>query len=104
MLEECLFWDGRSSPSLILLLSVSVLFSLVTVSHISQPLPASEYHSYVFPGAEWGRESCKGALIHTVPFDHPSHVPALLDVLRHQAAINVLLASCFSNHNQLIGY
>ncbi|XP_048030588.1 mediator of RNA polymerase II transcription subunit 1 isoform X2 [Megalobrama amblycephala] len=66
------------------------------------PLPASEYHSYVFPGAEWGRESCKGALIHTVPFDHPGHVPALLDVLRHQAAINVLLASCFSNHNQLI--
>ncbi|XP_051737352.1 mediator of RNA polymerase II transcription subunit 1 [Ctenopharyngodon idella] len=66
------------------------------------PLPASEYHSYVFPGAEWGRESWKGALIHTVPFDHPGHVPALLDVLRHQAAINVLLASCFSNHNQLI--
>ncbi|XP_050953659.1 mediator of RNA polymerase II transcription subunit 1 isoform X2 [Labeo rohita] len=66
------------------------------------PLPASEYHSYVFPGAEWGRESWKGALIHTVPFTHPGHVPALLDILRHQSAINVLLASCFSNHNHHI--
>uniref|UniRef100_A0A8C1JBX1 Mediator of RNA polymerase II transcription subunit 1 n=1 Tax=Cyprinus carpio TaxID=7962 RepID=A0A8C1JBX1_CYPCA len=66
------------------------------------PLPASEYHSYVFPGAVWGRESWKGALVHTVPFTHPGHVPALLDLLRHQSAINVLLASCFSGHNQLI--
>ncbi|XP_016401752.1 mediator of RNA polymerase II transcription subunit 1-like [Sinocyclocheilus rhinocerous] len=66
------------------------------------PLPASEYHSYVFPGAVWGRESWKGALIHTVPFTHPGHVPALLDLLRHQSAINLLLASCFSNHSQLI--
>ncbi|KAF4096122.1 mediator of RNA polymerase II transcription subunit 1-like [Onychostoma macrolepis] len=66
------------------------------------PLPASEYHSYVFPGAEWGRESWKGALIHTVPFTHPGHVPALLDLLRHQSAINVLLASCFSDHSHHI--
>ncbi|XP_073686441.1 mediator of RNA polymerase II transcription subunit 1-like [Garra rufa] len=66
------------------------------------PLPASEYHSYVFPGAEWGRESWKGALIHTVPFTHPGHVPALLNILRHQSAINVLLASCFSDHNHHI--
>ncbi|XP_016106441.1 mediator of RNA polymerase II transcription subunit 1-like isoform X2 [Sinocyclocheilus grahami] len=66
------------------------------------PLPASEYHSYVFSGAVWGRESWKGALIHTVPFTHPGHVPALLDLLRHQSAINLLLASCFSNHSQLI--
>lgn len=87
-----------------LLFSVSVLFTLVTVFNVSQPLPASEYHSYVFPGAEWGRESWKGALIHTVPFTHPGHVPALLDILRHQSAINVLLASCFSNHNHHIGY
>lgn len=35
-----------------LLVSVSVLFTLVTVFNVSQPLPASEYHSYVFPGAE----------------------------------------------------
>ncbi|KAK7118001.1 hypothetical protein R3I94_021744 [Phoxinus phoxinus] len=63
------------------------------------PLPASEYHSYVFPGAEWGRESWKGALIHTVPFCHPGHVPALLNVLRHQSAINVLLESCLSDHS-----
>ncbi|XP_043082616.1 mediator of RNA polymerase II transcription subunit 1 isoform X2 [Puntigrus tetrazona] len=67
------------------------------------PLLASECHSYVFPGAEWGRESWKGALIHTVPFTHPGHVPALLDLLRHQSAINVLLASCFSNHSRHIG-
>uniref|UniRef100_A0A673GXZ8 Mediator of RNA polymerase II transcription subunit 1 n=1 Tax=Sinocyclocheilus rhinocerous TaxID=307959 RepID=A0A673GXZ8_9TELE len=66
------------------------------------PLPASEYHSYVFPGAVWGRESWKGALIHTVPFTHPSHVPASLDLLRHQSAINLLLASCFSNHSHHI--
>ncbi|KAA0704914.1 Mediator of RNA polymerase II transcription subunit 1 [Triplophysa tibetana] len=62
------------------------------------PLPGSECHSYVFSAAEWDHESWKGALIHTVPFTHPGHVPALLDTLRYQSAINVLLASCFSNH------
>lgn len=100
-----MFILGRQKQTLInLLLSVSVLFTLVTVFNVSQPLPASEYHSYVFPGAEWGRESWKGALIHTVPFTHPGHVPALLDLLRHQSAINVLLASCFSDHSHHIGY
>ncbi|XP_057178334.1 mediator of RNA polymerase II transcription subunit 1 isoform X1 [Triplophysa rosa] len=67
------------------------------------PLPASEYHSYVFSAAEWNHDSWNGALIHTVPFTHPGHVPALLDTLRHQSAINVLLASCFSNHKHHIG-
>ncbi|XP_056593738.1 mediator of RNA polymerase II transcription subunit 1 [Triplophysa dalaica] len=67
------------------------------------PLPGSEYHSYVFSAAEWDHGSWKGALIHTVPFTHPSHVPALLDILRHQSAINVLLGSCFSNHKHHIG-
>ncbi len=90
----------RQKQTLIdLLLSVSVLFTF----NVSQPLPASEYHSYVFPGAEWGRESWKGALIHTVPFTHPIHVPALLDLLRHQSAINVLLASCFGAQSHHIG-
>ncbi|XP_055039079.2 mediator of RNA polymerase II transcription subunit 1-like [Misgurnus anguillicaudatus] len=66
------------------------------------PLPASEYHSYVFSGSEWGHESWEGALIHAVPFTHPGHVPVLLDTLRHQSAINILLASCFSNHKHHI--
>lgn len=93
-----LFVLGQQKQTFIDLL----LFNLVSVFNVLQPLPASEYHSYVFPGAVWGRESWKGVLVHTVPFTHPGHVPALLDLLRHQSAINLLLASCFSNHSHHI--
>ncbi|XP_062847261.1 mediator of RNA polymerase II transcription subunit 1-like [Trichomycterus rosablanca] len=66
-------------------------------SHFLKSLPDGELHSYFFALLEWNCDSWKGALIHTVPFTHPAHVPALLAVLRHQSAINVLLASCITN-------
>ncbi|MBN3270836.1 MED1 polymerase, partial [Polyodon spathula] len=38
--------------------------------------------------------SLQGALLSKIPFRHPAQVPALLDLLRHQAAINTLIGSC----------
>ncbi|XP_076827498.1 mediator of RNA polymerase II transcription subunit 1-like [Brachyhypopomus gauderio] len=67
-------------------------------------LPDDEIHSYVFCGAAWECESWRGALIHTVSFTHPAHVPILLELLRHQSAINVLLASCISSHKHQLGH
>uniref|UniRef100_A0A8C9WRH9 Mediator of RNA polymerase II transcription subunit 1 n=1 Tax=Scleropages formosus TaxID=113540 RepID=A0A8C9WRH9_SCLFO len=36
----------------------------------------------------------QGALVSKIPFRHPAQVPALLDVIRHQAAYNTLIGSC----------
>ncbi|KAI4904299.1 hypothetical protein NFI96_010888, partial [Prochilodus magdalenae] len=66
-------------------------------------LPDAELHSYVFSDAEWNCDSWRGALIHTVPFTHPAHVPALLELLRHQSVINLLLASCITSHEYQSG-
>uniref|UniRef100_W5LIK0 Mediator of RNA polymerase II transcription subunit 1 n=1 Tax=Astyanax mexicanus TaxID=7994 RepID=W5LIK0_ASTMX len=68
-----------------------------------ETLPDAELHSYVFGGAEWKCDLWKGALIHAVPFTHPAHVPALLELLRHQSVINALLASCITRHEQQPG-
>uniref|UniRef100_A0A3B4ZWY2 Mediator of RNA polymerase II transcription subunit 1 n=1 Tax=Stegastes partitus TaxID=144197 RepID=A0A3B4ZWY2_9TELE len=61
-----------------------------------QPLPGGLMHSYVLPGAAWDAPTHRGIVVDSVAFTHPAHVPALLDVLRHQCAINTLLRSCFS--------
>ncbi|TRY89178.1 hypothetical protein DNTS_018090 [Danionella cerebrum] len=61
-------------------------------------LPDSECHSYVFSGADWN--SWGARLLHAVPFLHPGHVPGLLNILRHQTAINVLLESCFGTSSK----
>ncbi|XP_067108255.1 mediator of RNA polymerase II transcription subunit 1-like [Osmerus mordax] len=53
-----------------------------------------EVHSYVVPGTAWAGGTCKGSMVGSIPFTHPAHVPALLEVLRHQCTINTLLASC----------
>ncbi|XP_051537916.1 mediator of RNA polymerase II transcription subunit 1 [Myxocyprinus asiaticus] len=92
-------------PQLLMKTSTSLKNSKMSWAEVVQfivPLPASECHSYVLSGAEWDHEAWKGALIHTVPFSHPGHVPVLLEILRHQSAINVLLASCLSNPNHHI--
>lgn len=39
-------------------------------------------------------KSLQGALVSKIPFRHPAHVPALLDIIRHQAAYNTLIGSC----------
>ncbi|XP_005922663.1 mediator of RNA polymerase II transcription subunit 1 isoform X3 [Haplochromis burtoni] len=61
-------------------------------------LPGGVMHSYVFPGAAWDVPAHRGAVVDSVPFTHPGHVPALLELLRHQCAINTLLRSCFIFH------
>lgn len=62
----------------------------------TQSLPGSVVHSYALPGAAWDVPTQKATVVDSVPFTHPAHVPALLELLRHQCAINTLLRSCFS--------
>ncbi|XP_061660655.1 mediator of RNA polymerase II transcription subunit 1-like isoform X3 [Syngnathoides biaculeatus] len=60
------------------------------------PLPGDTPHVYVFPGAAWNAARHAGTLTDCVRFTGPAHVPRLLEVLRHQCAINALLRSCTS--------
>ncbi|XP_051796295.1 mediator of RNA polymerase II transcription subunit 1 isoform X2 [Acanthochromis polyacanthus] len=60
------------------------------------PLPGGMMHSCVLPGAAWDVPAHRGIVVDGVAFTHPAHVSALVDVLRHQCAINTLLRSCFS--------
>ncbi|XP_026864985.2 mediator of RNA polymerase II transcription subunit 1 [Electrophorus electricus] len=58
-------------------------------------LPGQQ-HCYFLNGnapVQDGR-SLQGALVSKIPFRHPAHVPALLDIIRHQAAYNTLIGSC----------
>ncbi|XP_051266654.1 mediator of RNA polymerase II transcription subunit 1 isoform X3 [Dicentrarchus labrax] len=61
------------------------------------PLPGGVMHSYVLPGAAWEVPAQRGAVVDSIPFTHPAHVPALLELLRHQCAINTLLRSCITS-------
>ncbi|KAJ8010075.1 hypothetical protein DPEC_G00071230 [Dallia pectoralis] len=72
-------WDGQDASFLV-------------------PLPGRELHSYVFSGDAWSQADLNGALVCTIPFTHPAHVPPLLELLRHQCAINTLLSSCITSH------
>ncbi|XP_078137389.1 mediator of RNA polymerase II transcription subunit 1-like [Sander vitreus] len=58
------------------------------------PLPGGVMHSYILPGDAWEVPALRGTVVDSVPFTHPARVPALLDLLRHQCAINTLLKSC----------
>ncbi|RVE58607.1 hypothetical protein OJAV_G00196000 [Oryzias javanicus] len=75
---------------------------LVAGSHRSSDLitekllPDGEMHRYVFPGATWDVPEQKAATMEAVPFTHPAQVPALLQLLRHQCAVNGLLRSCLT--------
>ncbi|XP_074550010.1 mediator of RNA polymerase II transcription subunit 1-like isoform X2 [Halichoeres trimaculatus] len=60
-------------------------------------LPAAVTHSYALPGAAWSEPPHRAAVIDSIPFTHPAHVPALLELLRHQCIINTLLGSCLSS-------
>ncbi|XP_037612165.1 mediator of RNA polymerase II transcription subunit 1 isoform X1 [Sebastes umbrosus] len=61
------------------------------------PLPGGVMHSYVLPGAAWEVVPQIGTVVDSIPFTHPAHVPALLELLRHQSAINTLLRSCITS-------
>ncbi len=55
-----------------------------------------QQHCYFLNGdapVQDGR-SLQGALVSKIPFRHPAQVPLLLDIIRHQAAYNNLIASC----------
>ncbi|KAJ8418701.1 hypothetical protein AAFF_G00002000 [Aldrovandia affinis] len=72
-------------------------------AHFLVPLPENQTHGYVLTGDMWDMAALKGALVHSVPFTHPAHIPALLELLRHQAALNTLLASCITCHRSRPG-
>nr|XP_055031695.1 mediator of RNA polymerase II transcription subunit 1 [Misgurnus anguillicaudatus] len=58
-------------------------------------LPGQQ-HCYFLNGdapVQDGR-SLQGVLVNKIPFRHPAQVPALLDIIRHQAAYNTLIGSC----------
>ncbi|KAM4605944.1 mediator of RNA polymerase II transcription subunit 1-like [Polymixia lowei] len=80
---------------------VIVGFSDVThklqMASLIPSLPGEMIHSYVLPGAGWATPGLGGTVVHSIPFTHPAHVPALLELLRHQCAINTLLASCVTS-------
>ncbi|XP_035854018.1 mediator of RNA polymerase II transcription subunit 1 isoform X3 [Sander lucioperca] len=61
------------------------------------PLPGGVMHSYILPGDAWEVPALRGTVVDSVPFAHPARVPALLDLLRHQCAINTLLRSCITS-------
>lgn len=61
-------------------------------------LPDRGAHTYVFPRAAWEVPTHRGTLVDKIPFTHLSHVPALLELLRHQCAINSLLRSTIISH------
>ncbi|XP_019131051.2 mediator of RNA polymerase II transcription subunit 1-like [Larimichthys crocea] len=67
------------------------------------PLPGGVMHSYVLPGAAWEVPAQRAALVDSIPFTHPAHVPALLELLRHQCAINTLLTSCMTSERARTG-
>ncbi|XP_016887012.1 mediator of RNA polymerase II transcription subunit 1-like isoform X2 [Cynoglossus semilaevis] len=60
--------------------------------------PGDLRHRYVLPGAAWDSPAQTAAAVDGVPFTHPAHIPALLELLRHQCVINTLLRSCISSN------
>ncbi|XP_060950081.1 mediator of RNA polymerase II transcription subunit 1-like [Limanda limanda] len=63
------------------------------------PLPGGMMHSYIVPGAAWQAPAQRATLMDSVPFTHPAHVPAALELLRHQCVINALLRSCVTSQS-----
>ncbi|TNM96490.1 hypothetical protein fugu_016151 [Takifugu bimaculatus] len=61
------------------------------VCFVSMPVRSQ---GFILPGAAWDVPAQRAAVVDHIPFTHPSHVPALLEILRHQSAINALLRSC----------
>lgn len=68
-----------------------------------QPLPGGVTHSYVLPGAAWEVPAHRGTVVDSIPFTHPAHVPALLELLRHQCTFNTLLSTCVTSQHASTG-
>uniref|UniRef100_A0A3Q2NSD9 Mediator of RNA polymerase II transcription subunit 1 n=1 Tax=Fundulus heteroclitus TaxID=8078 RepID=A0A3Q2NSD9_FUNHE len=86
-----------------------VMKGSASASSQSQPLDKREVftvlladggvHAYFLPESAWDVPTQRAALMDSVPFTHPAHVPAVLEVLRHQCAVNTLLSSCSDPHS-----
>ncbi|MEQ2270765.1 hypothetical protein XENORESO_012066, partial [Xenotaenia resolanae] len=59
-------------------------------------LPDTGMHTYILPETAWVAPTQRAALMDSVPFTHPAHVSAILELLRHQCAVNTLLSSCLT--------
>lgn len=66
-------------------------------------LPDGETQRYVFPGASWDAPEQRATVVEAVSFTHPAQVPALLQLLRHQCAVNALLRSCWASQSAAPG-
>uniref|UniRef100_A0A3P9K552 Mediator of RNA polymerase II transcription subunit 1 n=1 Tax=Oryzias latipes TaxID=8090 RepID=A0A3P9K552_ORYLA len=66
-------------------------------------LPDGETQRYVFPGASWDAPEQRASVVEAVSFTHPAQVPALLQLLRHQCAVNALLRSCWASQSAAPG-
>ncbi|KAK1885589.1 Mediator of RNA polymerase II transcription subunit 1 [Dissostichus eleginoides] len=88
-------------PKLLMSSSPSAKIHMETLDEqdaiFTAPLPGSVMHSYILPGAAWEVPAQRGAVVDSIPFTHPAHVPALLELLRHQCVINTLLRSCMTS-------
>ncbi|XP_068160467.1 mediator of RNA polymerase II transcription subunit 1-like [Antennarius striatus] len=60
-------------------------------------LPGGVMHSCVLPGSVWKLPSQRGVAVDCVPFTHPAQVQALVELLRRQCVVNVLLGSCLTS-------
>ncbi|XP_070409196.1 mediator of RNA polymerase II transcription subunit 1-like isoform X5 [Nothobranchius furzeri] len=67
------------------------------------PSPGGPMHSCIFPEAAWDVPTQKAVLVDRVPFTQPAHIPSLLELLRHQCAINTLLRTCTSGRRSSPG-
>lgn len=84
--------------------ALDLLYDIKGINTVSvQPLPGGVMHSYILPGAAWEVPAQRGTVVDSIPFTHPAHVPALLELLRHQCAINTLLTSCFTSRRATTG-
>uniref|UniRef100_A0A3Q4ANB0 Mediator of RNA polymerase II transcription subunit 1 n=1 Tax=Mola mola TaxID=94237 RepID=A0A3Q4ANB0_MOLML len=61
------------------------------------PLPGGVTHNYILPGAAWEVPAQTGTVVDSIPFTHPAHIPALLELLRHQCTVNTLLRTCMAS-------
>lgn len=68
-----------------------------------QLLRSGVAHRYVFPGVAWEAPAQRWILLDSVPFTHPAQIPAILEVLRHQCAINTLLMTCITSQHAAAG-
>lgn len=79
-----------------------VIIQAIDMSSV-QPLPGGVTHSYVLPGAAWEAPAQRGTVVDSIPFTHPAHVPALLELLRHQCTFNTLLSTCVASQHASTG-